>query len=71
MTEVWNPLYGAPVYPAKRYATLAHRIGAALKTDNDVLLVQAEAVVALEAVATSLARPGLSALNIVTSPYGG
>lgn len=71
MTEAWNPLYGVPVYPAGRYATLARRIGAILKTDDDVLLVQAEAVVALEAVATSLARPGLFALNIVTSPYGG
>ncbi|MBB3657838.1 aspartate aminotransferase-like enzyme [Rhizobium sp. BK650] len=71
MTEVaWNPLYGVPVYPAERYASLAHRIGRLLRTDNDVLLVQAEAVVALEAVATSLARPGLSALNVVTSPYG-
>ncbi|QWW71781.1 alanine--glyoxylate aminotransferase family protein [Rhizobium sp. WYJ-E13] len=70
MTEAWNPLY-APAYPAERYAILARRIGAILMTDNDVLLVQAEAVVALEAVATSLARPGLSALNIVTSSYGG
>lgn len=71
MTEAWNPLYGAPAYPAERYAILARRIGAILKTDDDVLLVQAEAVVALEAVATSLARPGLAALNIVTSLYGG
>lgn len=71
MTEVtWNPFYGAPVYPAERYAALARRIGGILKTNNDVLLVQAEAVVALEAVATSFARPGLSVLNIVTSPYG-
>jgi len=71
MIEAWNPLYGAPAYPAERYAILARRIGAIMKTDDDVLLVQAEAVVALEAVATSLARPGLAALNIVTSPYGG
>jgi len=72
MTEVaWNPFYGAPVYPAERYTALARRIGTILNTDNDVLLVQAEAVVALEAVATSLARPGFSALNVVTSAYGG
>lgn len=72
MTEIaWNPLYGAPTYPAERYAALARRIGTILKTNDDVLLVQAEAVVALEAVATSLAKPGLSALNVVTSPYGG
>jgi aspartate aminotransferase-like enzyme len=67
----WNPLHGAPTYPADRYGTLADRIGRLLNTANDVLLVQAEAVVALEAVAASLARPGLAALNIVTSPYGG
>jgi aspartate aminotransferase-like enzyme len=72
MTDVaWNPLYGAPAYPAERYDGLARRIGMVMKTDNDVLLMQAEAVVALEAVANSLASPGLSALNIITSPYGG
>ncbi|WP_454856869.1 pyridoxal-phosphate-dependent aminotransferase family protein [Rhizobium binxianense] len=67
----WNPLHGAPTYPADRYGALADRIGRLLNTANDVLLVQAEALVALEAAAASLARPGLAALNIVTSPYGG
>lgn len=60
----WSP------FPASGYAQLADRIGAILGTRNDVLLVQGEAIVALEAVATSLAQPGLSAINIVTSPYG-
>ncbi|OWV74375.1 aspartate aminotransferase [Rhizobium sp. R339] len=67
----WNPLHGLPSYPAERYAALADRIGGILQSRNDILLVQAEAVVALEATAVSLARPGLSVLNIVTSPYGG
>lgn len=67
----WNPLLGAPLYPAERYAMLADRIGRILRCRGDVVLVQAEAVVALEAVAVSLAGPGLSALNLVTSPYGG
>jgi aspartate aminotransferase-like enzyme len=67
----WNPLLAAPSYPAERYAMLADRIGRILRCRGDVVLVQAEAVVALEAVAASLARPGLSALNLVTSPYGG
>ncbi|WP_064696665.1 pyridoxal-phosphate-dependent aminotransferase family protein [Rhizobium aegyptiacum] len=67
----WNPLHGAPSYPADRYSTLADRIGRILRCRGDILLVQAEAVVALEAAAVSLARPGLSALNIVSSPYGG
>ncbi|MBB4237303.1 pyridoxal-phosphate-dependent aminotransferase family protein [Rhizobium esperanzae] len=67
----WNPLHGVPSYPAERYGALADRIGGILQSCSDIVLVQAEAVVALEAVAVSLARPGLSALNIVTSPYGG
>ncbi|ANM07713.1 aminotransferase class V/cysteine desulfurase protein (plasmid) [Rhizobium phaseoli] len=66
----WNPLHGVPSYPAERYAVLADRIGGILRSRGDIVLVQAEAVVALEAVAVSLARPGLSTLNLVTSPYG-
>lgn len=63
-------LLDPPAFPADRYAALADRLAALMSTNNDVLLVQAEAVLALEAAATSLARPGLRALNIVTSPYG-
>lgn len=66
----FNALLDVPVFPVSRFAPLADRIGEIIGTRNDILLVQAEAVVALEAVAASLARPGLSALNIVTSPYG-
>lgn len=66
----WNPLLDAPPFPASGYAEIADRLAALLKTSNDVLLVQGEAVIALEATATSLARQGLGALNIVTSPYG-
>mgnify|MGYP001268922834 CR=1 FL=1 len=67
---VRSSLLDLPPYPAEGYAKLADRIGALLGTRSDVLLVQAEAVVALEAVATSLASPAIRALNIVTSPYG-
>lgn len=66
----WNPLLDAPAYPSLGYARLADRLAVLLRTTNDVLLVQGEAIIALEAAATSLARPGLRALNIVTSPYG-
>lgn len=41
-----------------------------LGTTSDVLLVQAEAIVALEACAKGLARPGIRALNVATGPYG-
>lgn len=67
-----NPsLLDLPPYPAERYAGLADRLKALLSTRNDVVFVQAEAILALEAVAASLGRWGLTALNIVTSPYGG
>lgn len=65
-----SPLLDLPPYPAEGYARLADRIGRLLRTENDVLLVQREAIVALEAVATSIAAPAISALNVVTSPYG-
>jgi len=66
----WSPLPDAPLFPATGFAPLADRIAALLGTRNDVVLVQAEAVVALEAAAISLGRPGLVALNVVTSLYG-
>lgn len=65
-----HALLDLPPFPADRTGELADRIAALLGTSNDVLIVQGEAIVALEAAATSLARPGLAALNIVTSPYG-
>jgi len=65
-----SPLLDLPPYPADGYAQLADRIGRLLGTKNDVLHVQGEAILALEAVATSVSSTAVSALNIVTSPYG-
>lgn len=71
MTD-FNPagLLDAPAFPAERVAELADRLARLLGTSGDLVFVQAEAVVALEAVASSLGRPGVKAINIVTSPYG-
>ncbi|WP_084632628.1 aminotransferase class V-fold PLP-dependent enzyme [Pleomorphomonas oryzae] len=63
-------LLDPPAFPADRVAGLADRFARLIGTSGDVLLIQAEAVVALEAVAASLGRPGVKAINIVTSPYG-
>lgn len=65
-----HALLDLPPFPDTGYAPLADRIGRLLGTAQDVLLIQGEAVVALEAAATSLARPGFRVLNLVTSPYG-
>jgi aspartate aminotransferase-like enzyme len=64
------PLLHPPPYPATRYAPLADRLQRLLQTSSDVIFVQAEAIVALEAAAASLGHPGTRSLNIVTSPYG-
>lgn len=69
-TPDWTLLLDPPTFPPQGYAKIADRLAALIGTRGDVVFVQAEAVVALEAVATSLARPRLAALNIVTSPYG-
>jgi aspartate aminotransferase-like enzyme len=45
-------------------------VGRLLRTRSDVVLMQAEAIVLLEATARSLAGPGMRALNVVTGPYG-
>lgn len=66
----WSPFPDVPPYPATGFGALADRIARLLGTRNDVVLVQGEAVVALEAAAVSLGRPGLVALNVVTSLYG-
>ena len=71
MTEQrWSTLLDIPAYPADGYARLADRIAQIAADQDDVLLVQGEAIVALEAVATSIASPDIRALNVVTSPYG-
>lgn len=69
-TNSAQALLDLPPFPPERTGHLADRLAAILETRNDVLIVQGEAIAALEAAAISLARPGLSALNIVTSPYG-
>jgi aspartate aminotransferase-like enzyme len=60
-------LNDAPDFPPERIGPLADRLARILNTRNDMLLFQTEAVVALEAVAASIARPGLTAINIVTT----
>lgn len=43
---------------------------AVLATTDDVVVLHAEAILALEAVARSVGAPGRTALNVVTGPYG-
>jgi aspartate aminotransferase-like enzyme len=54
---------------ARSYAEIEQRF-AQLMDAPQLFLLQGEAMIALEAVARSIGRPGSRALNIVTGPYG-
>lgn len=60
----------APLSPGE-VRELEGLLGAVLGTGNDIVLVQSEAILALEAVARSVAGPGIRVVNVVTGPYGG
>jgi aspartate aminotransferase-like enzyme len=70
VTPNWTTLLDPPDFPASSYAPLADRIARLFGTRSDIVFVQAEAVLALEAAAICMSRPGLVALNLVTSFYG-
>jgi len=55
---------------APEYAAIEDRAQSLLGTARDTFVFQGEAVVALEAAARGLGRPGLRALNLVSGPYG-
>ena len=63
-------LLDRPVVGAADIGAAEDGLAALLGYAGDVVLVQAEAIVALEATARSLGRPGLAALNVTTGPYG-
>lgn len=63
-------LLDPPPLDAAFLAGVEAQVAGLLGTEDDIVLVQAEAILLMEAVATSLAAPGSTALNIVTGPYG-
>ncbi len=58
-----------PTVDAARYSQIEGSFAGLLAAPG-LFLLQGEAIVPLEAVARSIGRPGSSALNIVTGPYG-
>lgn len=59
----------SPVTPA-RLRRLESAVASLLQTQLDVVLLPSEALLPLEAAARGLGRTGVSALNIITSPFG-
>jgi pyridoxamine---pyruvate transaminase len=46
------------------------KVGQLFKTENEIILMQGEAVLGLEAAARSLVRPGMPVLNLVSGVFG-
>ncbi len=70
MTFDPTTLLDVPGIDAAFLAALESQVADLLATDDDVVLVQAEAIVLLEAVAKNVAAPGATTINVVTGPYG-
>ncbi|OKI55866.1 pyridoxal-phosphate-dependent aminotransferase family protein [Streptomyces sp. MJM1172] len=65
-----HPLLDLPPLTAGRFASIERGVAALLGTGHDVVITQGEALLPLEACIRSGARPGSTALNVVTGPYG-
>lgn len=64
-------LLDQPPLAPEELTELEGLVRATIGTGNDVIILQAEAILALEAVARAVAAPGTVALNLVSGPYGG
>ncbi|MET9429291.1 aminotransferase class V-fold PLP-dependent enzyme [Streptomyces sp. NPDC003036] len=65
-----HPLLDLPPLTADRFAAIERRVAALLATEQDVVITQGEALLPLEGCIRSGARPGSTALNVITGPYG-
>lgn len=65
-----HPLLDLPPLTAERFASIERGVADLLSTRQDVLITQGEALLPLEGCIRSGARPGSTALNVVTGPYG-
>ncbi len=67
---VTHPFLDLPPLTADRFAAIERRVARLLATEQDVVITQGEALLPLEGCIRSGARPGSTALNVVTGPYG-
>ncbi|MEV0260495.1 aminotransferase class V-fold PLP-dependent enzyme [Streptomyces sp. NPDC050617] len=63
-------LLDLPPLTAGHFARIEDKIASLLRTRADVVAMQGEALLPLEACIRSAVRPGSTALNVVTGPYG-
>ncbi|MFH8981413.1 pyridoxal-phosphate-dependent aminotransferase family protein [Streptomyces varsoviensis] len=63
-------LLDLPPLTAGHFARIEDKIASLLRTRSDVVAMQGEALLPLEAAIRAAVRPGSTALNVVTGPYG-
>ncbi|RII18539.1 Purine catabolism protein PucG [Streptomyces sp. YIM 130001] len=65
-----HPFLDLSPLSAAHFASIEDRVARLLRTEQDVLITQGEALLPLEGCIRSAARPGRTALNVITGPYG-
>ncbi|MFF7364082.1 aminotransferase class V-fold PLP-dependent enzyme [Streptomyces sp. NPDC008125] len=65
-----HPFLDLAPLTATHFAAIEKRVAGLLATEQDVVIMQGEALLPLEGCIRGAARPGTTALNVVTGPYG-
>lgn len=65
-----HPFLDLAPLSAARFASIEDRVARLLRTEQDVVITQGEALLPLEGALRSVAGPWTKALNVVTGPYG-
>ena len=69
-TAVTHPFLDLAPLTAARFASIEDRVARLLRTEQDVVIMQGEALLPLEGAIRGTAGPGTTALNVITGPYG-
>ncbi|WP_328499462.1 aminotransferase class V-fold PLP-dependent enzyme [Streptomyces sp. NBC_00414] len=65
-----HPFLDLAPLSAARFASIEDRVARLLSTEQDVVIMQGEALLPLEGAIRGAAGPGTTALNVITGPYG-
>ncbi|MGX5186443.1 pyridoxal-phosphate-dependent aminotransferase family protein [Streptomyces avermitilis] len=69
-TAVTHPFLDLAPLSAAHFASIEDRVARLLATEQDVVIMQGEALLPLEGAIRAAAGPGTTALNVITGPYG-
>ncbi len=69
-TAVTHPFLDLAPLSAAHFASIEDRVARLLRTRQDVVIMQGEALLPLEGAIRGTAGPGTTALNVITGPYG-